>query len=162
MHKHRKWLRSGSAGLATLAILLLMISVLALIAGCGGGGGGGGSSNGNNNTNTNTNTNTNGNSSGQKTATVTGKIQDTITGIALNGYIVTVQGTNLAGTSTSTGAFSISTVPLANETLVVTDACGHAIGSKTVNIATATVTSTGRDVGTLTFDVSSHPPPPCF
>ena len=145
------------------SILAFFGVLVILLAGCGGGGGGDNGNNGTGTTGTTTGTATGGQ---PQTTTITGVLKDTKTGIVLRNLVVTVQGTTLKGTSGSIGGFTIANVPLATETLVVTDTCGHSVGQQTVDVSAATQTSNGRDVGTLSFSYLSGstgvPPPPCL
>lgn len=83
--------------LNSLALLLILCVFLAL-SGCGGGGGGGGGGNGG--------------GGGGTTATVTGKVVDSVTGDPVPGAIVRITGTNLSTTTGADGKFTQPNVPL--------------------------------------------------
>lgn len=125
-------------------VVLLMAG--GLLAGCGGGGGGSSS--------------TPAPTPQAQTATITGTLQDQGTHIFLANRTVTVQGTNLSGTSDSNGNFTISNVTVGSVTLVVTDVNGSADGQVTVDISK--ISGSPRSIGTVQLMLSTNVPPPPF
>jgi hypothetical protein len=121
-------------------MMLIALTTLVAVAGCGGGGGGGG--------------NSPGGTSPSGTATVTGTLVDKVSQLPLTNVIVTVSSSpNLSATTSGSGTFSISSVPVGPQTL------GFTSNSSSIGSDTITVVSPSTSLGAIDVSTEGSPPP---